>query len=100
MELKARPGAFGPERGHKPRHEPCAERRGKSERHQPVFTAHHLLERALTGVELRQRPAYMSEVARAVAIESDRKSTRLNSSHRCISYAVFCLKKKKKKRQD
>src|SRR5437879_8909355 len=28
--------------------------------------------------------------------ERDRKSTRLNSSHRCISYAVFCLKKKKK----
>src|SRR5437762_5567586 len=26
----------------------------------------------------------------------DRKSTRLNSSHRCISYAVFCLKKKTK----
>src|SRR5437762_11092509 len=29
----------------------------------------------------------------------DRKSTRLNSSHRCISYAVFCLKKKKRKSQ-
>src|SRR5437763_16297870 len=29
----------------------------------------------------------------------DRKSTRLNSSHRCISYAVFCLKKKKKKKE-
>src|SRR5437879_8699650 len=29
----------------------------------------------------------------------DRKSTRLNSSHRCISYAVFCLKKKKNKRR-
>src|SRR5437764_7934177 len=28
-------------------------------------------------------------------IPADRKSTRLNSSHRCISYAVFCLKKKK-----
>src|SRR5437879_10043478 len=28
-------------------------------------------------------------------LEADRKSTRLNSSHRCISYAVFCLKKKK-----
>src|SRR5437763_11704566 len=28
-------------------------------------------------------------------VASDRKSTRLNSSHRCISYAVFCLKKKK-----
>src|SRR2546426_4199409 len=30
-------------------------------------------------------------------ITSDRKSTRLNSSHLVISYAVFCLKKKKKK---
>src|SRR2546421_4048570 len=29
----------------------------------------------------------------------DRKSTRLNSSHDQISYAVFCLKKKKKKRE-
>src|SRR5438067_9286184 len=29
--------------------------------------------------------------------EEDRKSTRLNSSHVSISYAVFCLKKKKKK---
>src|SRR5437763_10622960 len=28
------------------------------------------------------------------ALIEDRKSTRLNSSHRCISYAVFCLKKK------
>src|SRR5437879_13086201 len=27
--------------------------------------------------------------------KGDRKSTRLNSSHRCISYAVFCLKKKR-----
>src|SRR5207248_5097062 len=31
--------------------------------------------------------------------EEDRKSTRLNSSHRTISYAVFCLKKKKKKKK-
>src|SRR5438132_10311850 len=31
---------------------------------------------------------------------SDRKSTRLNSSHTVISYAVFCLKKKKKVVQD
>src|SRR5207248_11783874 len=30
-------------------------------------------------------------------VKGDRKSTRLNSSHRTISYAVFCLKKKKKK---
>src|SRR2546422_4091015 len=33
-----------------------------------------------------------------VGIRRDRKSTRLNSSHGYISYAVFCLKKKKKKR--
>src|SRR5258708_22734638 len=32
-------------------------------------------------------------------IVRDRKSTRLNSSHQIISYAVFCLKKKKKKHQ-
>src|SRR5207248_3455599 len=32
-------------------------------------------------------------------LHQDRKSTRLNSSHRTISYAVFCLKKKKKKKQ-
>src|SRR5256885_4916662 len=30
------------------------------------------------------------------SIETDRKSTRLNSSHLVISYAVFCLKKKKR----
>src|SRR5207244_7374674 len=30
---------------------------------------------------------------------ADRKSTRLNSSHQIISYAVFCLKKKKKKQE-
>src|SRR2546430_3848842 len=33
---------------------------------------------------------------RKVTIHTDRKSTRLNSSHSQISYAVFCLKKKKK----
>src|SRR2546422_4872478 len=33
---------------------------------------------------------------RLIAGDTDRKSTRLNSSHGYISYAVFCLKKKKK----
>src|SRR5437762_9704619 len=38
-----------------------------------------------------------SRIAHSCAMWTrDRKSTRLNSSHRCISYAVFCLKKKKK----
>src|SRR5207249_10589963 len=36
------------------------------------------------------------ETWRAAGMDTDRKSTRLNSSHVSISYAVFCLKKKKK----
>src|SRR2546426_3258157 len=40
------------------------------------------------GIMLPNCPQYI--------IASDRKSTRLNSSHLVISYAVFCLKKKKK----
>src|SRR3712207_6996117 len=36
------------------------------------------------------------EALRRIADFEDRKSTRLNSSHANISYAVFCLKKKKK----
>src|SRR5439155_19208062 len=36
----------------------------------------------------------------AFKARTDRKSTRLNSSHVAISYAVFCLKKKKKKRNE
>src|SRR5258707_11037270 len=43
------------------------------------------------------RVAQVAEVARAGAEARDRKSTRLNSSHANISYAVFCLKKKKEK---
>src|SRR5438445_3546953 len=35
-------------------------------------------------------------VIATTVVEADRKSTRLNSSHANISYAVFCLKKKKK----
>src|SRR3712207_8392166 len=36
------------------------------------------------------------EIAQLLAEGRDRKSTRLNSSHANISYAVFCLKKKKR----
>src|SRR2546426_5541468 len=60
---------------------------------------HLVLERAQLGeVELRlaKRDAVVGEIARGVH-DGDRKSTRLNSSHLVISYAVFCLKKKKKR---
>src|SRR5437899_4286225 len=52
-------------------HRPCQERRA-AERNVPGFKR-----------------------VRALALDRDRKSTRLNSSHLGISYAVFCLKKKK-----
>src|SRR5690625_7271395 len=39
----------------------------------------------------------LEHVGRARCRRRDRKSTRLNSSHVAISYAVFCLKKKNKK---
>src|SRR5258708_14510936 len=52
-------------------------------------------------LRLTQDRSAALEQARSVAAEArsrevrDRKSTRLNSSHQIISYAVFCLKKKK-----
>src|SRR5687768_17640227 len=46
-------------------------------------------------VNFFRRPAATTSTLAALAI--DRKSTRLNSSHGYISYAVFCLKKKTKK---
>src|SRR5258708_20945975 len=47
---------------------------------------------------MRQRACEVVDRGQLVRVEplQDRKSTRLNSSHQIISYAVFCLKKKKK----
>src|SRR5437879_11619380 len=58
-----------------------------------------LLRPALADDPVDPEPA-ASNPGRAPARAGDRKSTRLNSSHRCISYAVFCLKKKKQKNTD
>src|SRR5256885_5504865 len=58
------------------------------------------------GVDQLQRPRRLVALVREEAVvagadgEADRKSTRLNSSHLVISYAVFCLKKKKTARAD
>src|SRR5438105_8935967 len=52
---------------------------------------------AVALAELNQRLAPLSlRHADVAMLMLDRKSTRLNSSHEWISYAVFCLKKKKK----
>src|SRR2546427_6307476 len=73
---------------------------------EPVY-AEHIPERfgryqpATLGQDGRGRWIWIHAVSlgetRAAAILLDRKSTRLNSSHSQISYAVFCLKKKKNK---
>src|SRR5476649_3036176 len=54
----------------------------------PIFLAVHV-HAALRGIDLE-----------TVNAHQDRKSTRLNSSHTVISYAVFCLKKKKYEKPD
>src|SRR5437762_4761413 len=56
----------------------------------PAFT--RLVEETLTSAG--HQLTAVDQEADALAKVRDRKSTRLNSSHRCISYAVFCLKKK------
>src|SRR5690554_7250467 len=59
----------------------------------------NILERALTlsdGRQIDTAHLQLPDSEPSFAVE-DRKSTRLNSSHVRISYAVFCLKKKKKK---
>src|SRR5437870_9082475 len=63
---------------------PGARRHGSCERRVPAVPRVH-----------RQHGARAHGVLLHVAGIGDRKSTRLNSSHVAISYAVFCLKKKK-----
>src|SRR5687768_18342472 len=52
---------------------------------------------AVDEAQLRRRHRTLSDIHRPLRERQDRKSTRLNSSHGYISYAVFCLKKKNKK---
>src|SRR5438874_7248845 len=50
------------------------------------------------GYDTEELLHHFAAAANAVTVVGDRKSTRLNSSHVEISYAVFCLKKKKQPR--
>src|SRR2546426_3629299 len=54
---------------------------------------------AAAAFSYRERIARVVSTYRRLIRARDRKSTRLNSSHLVISYAVFCLKKKKKNRR-
>src|SRR5437899_7141163 len=64
----------------------------------PVTTSQHSVERLFDPVRFQRKAEGVPEHHRG-AENRDRKSTRLNSSHLGISYAVFCLKKKKKNQQ-
>src|SRR5207253_11369930 len=49
--------------------------------------------------QLREQYPRWGKDRLAILLRRDRKSTRLNSSHVAISYAVFCLKKKEKRKE-
>src|SRR5690606_40082380 len=62
------------------------------------YAGHHQLESAIQfAAEVQNIEPSEHSAQDTVGGQTDRKSTRLNSSHVKISYAVFCLKKKKKK---
>src|SRR2546430_11708112 len=82
------PPLFRSERLHQIRRE----RRLQQRRHRPVRLELPRQDRSVVGAVADYDPAEPLP-----QIGEDRKSTRLNSSHSQISYAVFCLKKKKNK---
>src|SRR5437870_11481483 len=59
-----------------------------------LATARRFVEEADAGLTASEQEAQLGVVVKEPLLELDRKSTRLNSSHVAISYAVFCLKKK------
>src|SRR2546426_3036765 len=61
----------------------------------PYTTLFRSRRRGRNGGHTRRRGQCVLRAAHSRLFQSDRKSTRLNSSHLVISYAVFCLKKKK-----
>src|SRR5689334_24433161 len=62
----------------------------------PYTTLFRSLDGFARAVHAHPRGAQYAARLAQIAGRQDRKSTRLNSSHSSISYAVFCLKKKKK----
>src|SRR5688500_20083247 len=65
----------------------------------PTLFPYTTLFRSRRGRRPRPSRARRCRSRAAPAVRRDRKSTRLNSSHLVISYAVFCLKKKIRKRK-
>src|SRR3712207_8890840 len=59
------------------------------------FFNNNICKRGILNISEPMAVPVIKELLRNLPKETDRKSTRLNSSHANISYAVFCLKKKK-----
>src|SRR5207248_6677571 len=77
----------------------CDVRAGEVDAHRPAGAG--IRAQGLQGVAdqfAQQRRCYSRGAAGRTDPRPDRKSTRLNSSHRTTSYAVFCLKKKKNRK--
>src|SRR5215475_16147662 len=85
---RCRAGSRGPSRCGRPSRE--SPRTGHRHRRTSWSRQEH-------GRPAAREPARVSPGRHRQHVPGDRKSTRLNSSHVKISYAVFCLKKKKKK---
>src|SRR2546430_12007321 len=62
----------------------------------PYTTLFRSIRRSSRAANRERRSFLPSHHAESLRLDRDRKGTRLNSSHSQISYAVFCLKKKKK----
>src|SRR2546427_8450408 len=79
------------------RHPPYRTRQGTPMKHKPCLD----LQDIKTIAQAAEAHATARGWAVSIAIaDEDRKSTRLNSSHSQISYAVFCLKKKKRNKNN
>src|SRR5699024_12545197 len=62
----------------------------------PIFAGlKHDIAEVIDALQIALAPDHILKFRQLDGAASDRKSTRLNSSHVSISYAVFCLKKKK-----
>src|SRR5690625_1970801 len=71
-----------------------------SDRDDVSFDTSDPIEEDLTLSVTKAYPVVINDGGEKIKVWTDRKSTRLNSSHVAISYAVFCLKKKKKNKNN
>src|SRR5215469_9935701 len=98
VEASIRRGVSGMRRGRNPQASMLGfvDLEERVPRHHPLRTMKRFADRALVELSPTFDAMYGTAGRPSIPPERDRKSTRLNSSHVEISYAVFCLKKKKK----